>query len=312
VSDPFIFFRGTANPALADAIVRELGVRLGASTVERFPDGEIAVRLLESVRRKDVFLVESLSPPVNDHLVELLTLADACRRAAASRITAIVPYFGYGRSDKRNGREPITARVVADLFEVVGITHVVTIDPHTPQLEGFFHVPVDSLSAMSTLCEALRQRPPSELVVVAPDAGRVKLATDYAQCLGVPLAVLHKRRAGPLETRVTHVVGDVSGRACVIIDDIISTGGTMNESIRALLEAGARREMVVMATHGLLLRGAREKLDPSIVHEVLVTDTIARAETDWPQLRVVSVAPLLARALKQLLADGSIRDLDRA
>ena len=310
MSNAFTIFAGTANPALAAAIARELGVQLGACAIDRFPDGEVAVQLLEPVRRKEVFLVQPTSPPVNDHLVELLALADACRRAAAARITAIVPYFGYARADKRHGRrEPIMGRVVADLLQVVGIGHVVTVDLHTPQIEGFFHAPVDTLTAVPTLCRALRDRLPPDVVVVSPDAGRVRVATHYAQCLGAPVVVLHKRRESGAETEVTHVVGDVSSRACLIVDDMISTGGTMAESIRALLAAGARPEIIVAATHGLLLLGARDKLDHPAVREVFVTDTVSVAEKDWPQLRVVSIAPLIAGALERLLADGSIGDL---
>jgi ribose-phosphate pyrophosphokinase len=295
---------------LAEAIACELDVQVGACTVDRFPDGEVAVQLLEPVRRKEVFLVQSTSPPVNDHLVELLALADACRRAAAARITAIVPYFGYARADKRHGRrEPITARVAADLLEAVGIAHVVTVDLHTPQIEGFFHAAVDSLTAVPTLCRELRDRLPPGLAVVSPDVGRMRMATEYARCFGAPVIVLHKRRESGTETEVTHIVGDVSHRACLIVDDMISTGGTVAESVTALLEAGARPEIIVAATHGLLLPGAREKLDHPAVREVCVTDTVAVADRNWPQLHVVSIAPLMAGALERFLADGSIGDL---
>jgi len=310
VSQGFTIFAGTANPALAAAIARELGVQVGACAIDRFPDGEVAVQLLEPVRRKDVFLVQPTSPPVNDHLIELLALADACRRAAAARITAIVPYFGYARADKRHGRqEPIMGRVVADLLEAVGIAHVITVDLHTPQIEGFFHAPMDTLTAVPTLCRALRDRLPPDLVVVSPDVGRVRMATHYAQCLGAPVIVLHKRRESGAKTEVTHVVGDVSSRACLIVDDMISTGGTVAESIRALLRAGARPEIIVAATHGLLLLGARDKLDHPAVHEIFVTDTVCVAEQGWPQLRVISIASLIAGAVERFLADGSIGDL---
>ncbi len=312
MSDAFTILAGTANPALAAAIARDLGVQVGACVIDRFPDGEVAVRLLEPVRRKEVFLVQPTSPPVNDHLVELLALADACRRAAAARITAIVPYFGYGRADKRHGRrEPITGRMVADVLEAVGIAHVVTVDLHTPQIEGFFFAPVDSLTAVPTLCRALRDRLPPDVVVVSPDAGRVRLATLYAQRLGVPVVVLHKRRESGTETEVTHVVGDVAGRPCLIVDDIVSTGGTVAESIRALLAVGARPEIVVAATHGVLLVGARDKLDQAGVREVWVTDTVPVDDKDWARVRVVSIAPVIAGALERFLADGSISDLYR-
>ena len=312
MSKDFTIFAGTANPALGAAIVQELGVRLGACTIDRFPDGEVSVRICEPVRRKEVFLLQPPSPPVNDHLVELLALADACRRAAAARITAIIPYFGYARADKRHGRrDPITGRVVADVLEAVGIAHVVTVDLHAAQIEGFFHVPVDTLTAVPTLCRALRDRLPSDVVVVAPDAGRVPLATHYAQCLKTPVIVLHKRRESGSETAVTHVVGDVTGRACLIIDDIISTGGTVAASVTALLHAGARPEIIVAATHGLLLAGARDKLRHPAVREVFVTDTVSGAGSERPPLRVVSIASLIAGALSRFLAAGSTDDLYR-
>jgi ribose-phosphate pyrophosphokinase len=258
------------------------------------------------VRRKEVFLMQPTSPPANEHLIELLALADASRRAGATRITAIVPYFGYGRADRRHGaREPIMARMVADLLEVVGIDHVVTVDPHTAQIEGFFRAPVDSISAVPTLCRALQGRLPPAIVVVAPDAGRVAMATRYAQCLGAPVVVLHKRRINGTVTEVTHMAGEVSGRPCLIIDDMISTGGTIAESIDALLAAGARPEFMVAATHALLVANAREKLSHPAVREVLVTDSVDVRERDWPQLRTVSIAPLLAAALERLVAGAT-------
>jgi len=299
----FTIFAGTANPALAAAIARELGVKPGQCAIDRFPDGEVSVRLLEPVRRKEVFLVQPTSPPVNDNLVELLALADACRRSAAGRITAIVPYFGYARADKRHGRrEPITGRVVADLLQAVGIAHVVTMDLHTPQIEGFFHAPVDSLTAVPTLCQALRERLPPDAVVVSPDRGRVSLATHYAQCLGAGVVVLHKRRDDGAEVEVTHVVGDVAGRTCLIVDDMISTGATVAKSVEALVSKGARPEITVAATHGLFLPGAREKLDSAGVREVFVADTVAVKEKDWTRLHVVSIAPLMAEALRRFLS----------
>lgn len=303
----FTIFAGTANSELAEAVARELGVRLGACAVERFPDGETSVRLEEPVRGREVFVVQPTSPPVNDHLVELLAFADACRRASASRVTAVVPYFGYARSDRRGGkRVPVAASMAAGLMEAAGVTHAVTVDVHTPQIEGFFRVPVDSLTAVPALADALRERLPREAVVVSPDAGRVRMATEFAHRLKTSVVVLHKRRESGTETRVTHLVGDVRGRACLIIDDMISTGGTMAESIEALLDAGARPEITVAATHGLLLAGARENLDREGVREVFVTDTVRAAGAGWPKLRVVSVAPLLAGAIRQFMTDGSL------
>jgi ribose-phosphate pyrophosphokinase len=310
MNDDFIVFAGTANAELAASIARELGVELGACAVERFPDGETSVRLDEPVRGREVFIVQPTVPPVNDHLVELLAFADGCRRASAARITAIVPYFGYARSDKRNGRRvPVTASMVADLMQAVGIAHVVTVDMHTPQLEGFFHIPVDSLTAVPVLADAMRERLPEGTVVVSPDAGRVQMATEFAHRLKTSVVVLHKRRESGTETKVTHLVGDVRQRACLIIDDMISTGGTMMEGIEALLSAGARPEITIAATHGLLLDRARENLSHESVREVFVTDTVPVRNKDWPQLRVVSVAPLIAGAIRRFMTDGSLSDL---
>jgi len=309
MSQDFLVFSGTANAVLAAAVTAELGVRPGFRAITRFPDGETAVRLDESVRGREVFLIQPTSPPVNDHLMELLTFADACRRAAAARITAVVPYFGYARADKRHGqRQSITASLVAQLMQTAGVDQIVTLDLHAEQIEGFFHIPVDNLTAVPTFCQALRGRLPEGMVVVSPDTGRVAMATDYAHRLGSPVAVLHKRRTSGTETQVTHVVGDVRGRSCLIIDDMISTGGTIARAVEALLEAGARREIVVAASHGLFVGEARAKLSHTAIRDVFVTDSVA-ADRSWPRLRVVSIAPLIAEAIRRLHAGGSLGDL---
>jgi len=309
MEEDLILFGGTANPALAEAVARELGVALAPSRVERFPDGELSVQLLESVRRKEVFVVQPTSPPVNDHLVELLAFADVCRRAAAGRITAVVPYFGYARADRRDcRREPITASLVAGLMQAAGIHHVLAVDLHTPQVEGFFQVPVDTLAATQSICGDLEGRLPADLVVVSPDAGRVRTATDFARRLGAPLAVILKHRTSGRETTVTHLVGEVRGRACLIVDDMISSGGTLVASIEALREAGAR-EFFVAATHGLLVGDAPERLDAAGVREVVVTDTVAVPCPEWPRLRVVSLAPLLAEAIRRMVCRESVSEM---
>lgn len=308
--DDFAIFAGTANPALADAVARHVGVRISPASVERFPDGELTVRLLEPVRHKNVFIVQPTSPPVNDHLVELLVFADACRRASAAHIGAVIPYFGYARADKRHGRrEPITASMIAMLLQAGGIHHVITVDLHASQIEGFFHIPVDSLTAVPVLCDAVRSRLPAGTVVISPDAGRLRMATGFAERLETSVALLHKVRESGTKTQVTHLVGDVRDRPCLVVDDMIATGGTLIESVRTLAQAGARPGVFIAATHGLLLEGAMEKLTGESVAEIFVTDTVPQPRGDWPQLRVVSVAPLVAGAIQRVIADGSFSDL---
>jgi ribose-phosphate pyrophosphokinase len=299
-------FSGSANPALAAAIARELGVTPGRCTLERFPDGESSVRLDDGVCGRDVVLVQPTAPPVNDHLVELLALADACRRGVAARITAVVPYYGYSRSDKRHlSLEPIMGRVVADVLQSVGIGHVLTMDLHTPQIEGFFRVPVESLTAMQSLCTAMRPRLPRDVVVVAPDAGRALLAAKYAECLGAPVVVLHKRRASG-EVEMVRVVGEVEGKACLLVDDMISTGGTLEQAIRVLLDKGAQPNITIAATHGLFIGPARERLRHPAVQSIYVTDTIVQARAADARVHVVSVAAVFAAALARFL-DAPVR-----
>jgi ribose-phosphate pyrophosphokinase len=295
-----VLFGGTANPALSEAVARELGVKLAPCTVERFPDGELTVRLGLSVRRCEVYVLQATAPPVNDHLMELLAFADACRRAAAARVIAVVPYFGYARGDKREGRrEPVTASLVAALMEAAGVDQVLTVDIHSAQMEGFFRIPMDTLSAVPLLCEALRGRLPAETTVVSPDAGRVKTASEFAERLGLPLAVLNKHRESGTRTRVTHIVGDVRGRACLIVDDMISTGGTIAESAEALRGAGASGPFVVAATHGLLMGDACERMAVHGVEEIVLTDSIPDHAAGPIALRTVTLAPLLAAGIRR-------------
>lgn len=289
---------GSASTVLAARVAHALDVPLGRSRVERFPDGELVVRLDEPVRGRQAFVIQSTSPPVNDHLVELLAFADACRRASAARIVAVIPYFGYGRSDRRNRRnEPILGSLVAELLQCAGCDHVVLVDVHTPQTEGFFHTAVDTLSAVSLLAQAAAVHLPAKAVVVSPDAGRVKMATRYAELLNRPLAILHKRRTSGTETRATHLVGNVRDRVCLLIDDMISTGGTLVESARALRHAGAG-DVLVAATHALMVGDACARLASEGITRVLHTDTVVpRRDCDVPR-DCVSVAPVLAEALR--------------
>ncbi len=309
--DQFSMFTGSANPALAESIARQVGVSLGVRVIEHFPDGEQSVRLEQSVRGHHVFIVQPTSPPVDVHLMELLIFADACRRAAAAQITAVVPYFGYARQDRRRGhRVPITASMIAELLQTVGVTHVIAVDVHAAQLEGFFHIPMDNLTALPTLFAAVQDQLTPGTVVVSPDLGRVPMATEYAQRLGTSVVVLHKQRISSTESTVTQVVGDVRDRPCLIVDDMISTGGTIARAIDALIAAGARPEITVAATHGLLVDGARQQLSHKSVRAVFVTDTVPVVDNQgWRELHVVSVAPLLAAAIHQVLADGSLNSM---
>lgn len=300
----FKIFSGSQSKKLAAGIAGELRVPLGESTIDRFPDGELSVRLGETVRNNEVFFVQSTAPPVNESLMELLAFADACRRSSARKFTAVVPYFGYSRSDKRHGRrEPIAASMVACILQAVGIGHLVTVDLHAPQIEGFFQVPVDSLNPVPVLCHGVGQNLPNELVVVSPDAGRVKTATQYARRLNAGVAVVHKERKSGAETEVTAVAGPVKGRSCLIIDDMISTGGTLVEAMKALQEAGAKEEITIAVTHGLFLDGAREKLLEYPVREFWITDTINQTDSGDLPLRVAPVAPLLAQAIRRFTED---------
>jgi len=308
----FILFSGTANTSLAAGVARELGVPLGQATIQRFPDGEVNVRLEQRVRRHDVLIVQPTCPPVDANLVELLAFADACHRSSAGSITAVIPYFGYARSDKRGGaseaerrREPIMARLAATLLESAGIDRVVLVDPHTPQIEGFFSRPVDTVPAAPALAAALRERMPKNIVVVSPDVGRVATATKYAQLLGgCPVTVLQKRREGPNKTTITHVVGDVRGRPCLIVDDILATGGTIAQSIYTLLDAGAELEIYLAVTHGLFLAPrAAENLSHDAIRQIFVTDTVTLG-APWDRdknVHVVSVAPQIAKVLRRIV-----------
>jgi len=304
-------FSGTANPELAGKIAAHLGVPLGGMTVSKFPDGETCVRIDTSVRGKDAYIVQPTCPPVNDNLVELLIILDALRRASASRITAVIPYYGYARQDKKTaGREPIAARMVADMLTTGGADRIVTVDLHSPQIQGFFDIPVDHLTAVGVLAEHLRKSDLTGSVIVAPDAGRVNMATDYANRLGLPVVIIHKRRIGPEETEAVYVVGDVAGKRPIIIDDMVTTGGTISRSVRALLDEGAAPPMRVAVTHGVLVGKAVEYLSEDVILEAAVTDTVPiGAEKAFDRLKVVSIAPLIAEAIRRIHADSSVSEL---
>jgi ribose-phosphate pyrophosphokinase len=308
--DNFVVLSGSANPALARAIAERLASRLASCRIERFPDGEISAELEQTVRDQHVFVVQPTSPPVNDHLMELAALADACRRAAAHRVIAVAPYLGYARADRRKHRRvPIMGRIAADLLEASGVQHLVTMDLHSPQIEGFFHIPVENLSAVPLLVETLRGRIASDSVVVSPDFGAVQRASAFAEMLGCSIAILPKRRLSGSEVEVSKLIGEVAGRPCVILDDMISTGGTILKAIEAVRDAGGRPDILVVATHGVFTAGAREKLLAAGAADLLVTDTVAACPGGDAGVRRVSVAPLLAAALRRIAVGESLRDL---
>jgi ribose-phosphate pyrophosphokinase len=305
-----LLLAGTANLPLAQSTAGLLGTALGRCHIERFPDGEVSVELGESVRGKDVFLMQPTSAPVNDHLVELLALSDACRRADAARITAIVPYFGYARADKRGGRRsPVTARTVADLVEVAGIGHIVTLDAHTPQLEGFFHIPIDDLPVIDVLCDAHCKLLRPDTVIVSPDLGGVRRSVKFAERLGSSTAICVKRRLNGASVQVTQVIGDVRERHCCIVDDMITTGATIAEAAKVLRTHGAREPFTVAATHGVLVRGARERMNAAGVQQITVTDSINVEARSDPSVHIATVAPRLAEVIRRLSAGESLREL---
>lgn len=303
-------FSGSAHPALAQAVASALAVTPGKRDIERFPDGECQVRIQQSVRGYDVYLIQPTGPPVESNLLELLLLADACRRAGARRLTAVIPYFGYARQDRRaSGREPVAARLVADLIEAARIDRVVSIDLHSAALEGIFSAPLEHLTAVPPLAEALgRLKLAGKGVVVAPDVGAAKLADRYARLLDMPVAIVHKTRISGREVATRGVTGDVEGRQPLIVDDMISTGGTIEAASRALAAAGSLPVTAVAVTHGLFVGDAGQRLAALGARRFLVTDSVAPPGLRLP-VEVVSVAPLLARAIQNLHEDRSLADL---
>ncbi len=309
VGEDVKLFCGTATPELAESVAQHLGTRLASGTVAKFPDGETSIRIEESVRGADCYIVQSTCAPVNDMLMELLVLVDALRRASAWRINAVIPYFGYARQDKKvQAREPITAKLVANLLETAGVDRVITIDLHAGQIQGFFDVPVDHLTALDILGEHLRTTDLTDSIVVSPDVGRATEARRLANYLNLPLVMLYKRRTSPTDTEVTHVIGDVEGKRPIIIDDMISTAGTMRRGIEALLKLGAAPDIRVGATHAVFTHPALERLSHPAITGIYVTDTIPMYEKH-DRVEVLSVAPLLAKAIRNIHDHVSVSSL---
>jgi ribose-phosphate pyrophosphokinase len=306
-------FTGNANPVLAQEIARHLMQPLGRAIVGRFSDGEIQVEIMENVRGKDVFLVQSTCPPTNEHLMELLVMADACRRASAGRITAGIPYLGYARQDRRQRamRVPITAKLIADLIGCAGVNRVLTVDLHADQIQGFFGVPVDNVYASPVLLGEVWKRKYDNLIVVSPDVGGVVRARALARRLDdADLAIIDKRRPRANESQVMNIIGDVRGRSCILVDDLVDTAGTLCQAATALKAEGAVR-VIAYITHPVLSGKAVERISASELDELVVTDTIplspeARA---CKRIRVLSVAELLAETMRRIRDEESVSSL---
>lgn len=308
-----VLLSGRSHPELAESVANELGIDLSPTLAYDFANGEIFIRFRESVRGTDAFVLQSHTTPINKWIMEQLIMIDALKRASAKRITVIVPFYGYARQDKKHrGREPISARLMADLFHTAGADRLMTVDLHTSQIQGFFDGPVDHLFALPLLAEHVASRVATdEITVVSPDAGRVRVAERWTDVLGAPLAIIHKRRDPdvPNQVRVFEVVGDVKDRVCVVVDDMIDTGGTIVKAAETLFENGAK-DVIVAATHGILSDPARDRLQQSGISEVVVTDTLPiPEERQFEKLTVLSIAPILAKAINEVFTDGSVTSM---
>ena len=303
-------FTGNANPALAKEICDYLGLPLGEAFVGRFNNGEVQIMIDESVRGKDVFIIQPTSYPVNDNLMELMVMADALKRASARHITAVVPYYGYARQDRKTrGREPITAKLVANLMQTAGITRLVTIDLHAGQIQGFFDVPVDHLFGASILAKYINEKNMEDVIVVSPDLGGVTRARDLADRIGAPIAIIEKKRPEPGVAKVMNLIGDVAGKNCIIIDDIVDTAGSLVEGAKALEEFGAK-SVTAAVTHAVLTDPASARIANSNIKELIVTNTIPLPENcNLPNITQLSVAPLLGEAIMRIFHEVSVSNL---
>ena len=308
-----MLFTGNANPSLAEKVASHLQLPLGKATVARFSDGEINVEILENVRGRDVFVLQPTCMPTNDNLMELVIIADALRRASAGRITAVVPYYGYARQDRRvrSARVPITAKVVADIIASVGIGRLMTVDLHADQIQGFFHMPVDNVYATPIMLEDIRRQQLSNLMVISPDVGGVVRARALAKRLNdAELSIIDKRRTGPNQSEVMHIIGDPNGRDCLIVDDIVDTAGTLCSAAKELKNNGAHSVRAYI-THPVLSGQAIENISASTLDEVVVTDTIPLNEQalDCKKIRQLSLAGLLAQAIKRVNIEESVSSM---
>jgi len=307
-----VIFSGNANPALAEKICHRLGQPLSPAFVGRFSDGESRVELKQNVRGRDVFLIQPTSAPANDHLMELLIMAEACKRSSAGRVTAVMPYFGYARQDRKVApRAPISSRLVADLIQAAGVHRVLTMDLHAGQIQGFFNIPVDNLYAQPLMYQHVKEKLLTKnTVIVSPDAGGVERARSFAKLLNCGLAIVDKRRSGPNEAEVMHIIGDVKGKRAILIDDMIDTAGTLTKGAQAIQKHGAE-SVYAVATHPVLSGPAIERIGDSVFSKVMVTDTIQLRgpAADCKKLGSLSVAGLFAEAIRSIHFDDSISRL---
>ncbi|GFE56385.1 ribose-phosphate pyrophosphokinase [Geobacter sp. AOG1] len=305
-------FSGNSNPGLAENICTHLGVPLGQAKVKTFSDGEIMVEIGENVRGRDIYVVQSTCAPSNNNLMELLIMIDALKRASAATITAVIPYYGYARQDRKVApRTPITSKLVADLITTAGADRVVTVDLHAGQIQGFFNIPVDNLYAAPVILEKLRERfPHNNIVMVSPDAGGTERARAFAKRLGCTLAVIDKRRTGPNVAEVMHLIGDVKDKTAIILDDMIDTAGTLTQAAKALKAHGAKT-IYACATHGVLSGPAIDRINDSEIETVLITDTVPLGEKEQrtAKIAVLGVAELLAEAIRRIHEDESVSSL---
>ncbi len=300
---------GTAHPQLARDIADYLGVPLGDATVSSFPDGETFVKINENVRGRDVFIIQPTCPPTNQNLMELLILVDAARRASAARITAVIPFFGYARQDRKDQpRVPITAKLVANLIVAAGVNRLLTMDLHAQQLQGFFDIPVDHLYALPVLIKYLQKKKIPDLVVVSPDVGGVKMASAYAQVLHAGLAIVVKRRVSATETEAQHVIGEVEGKNVLLVDDLTETAGTLAGAARILRSAGAK-DIYAMVSHAVLVDVAAQRLRESEIKELVATDSVPLPKFEGCPLTICSVASLLGEGIKRIHEDESVTSL---
>ncbi len=308
--DKVNIFTGNAHPALAEAICKYLGVPLAEAEVKRFSDGETRVKIHQNVRGKDVFVVQSTCCPANENLMELLIMIDAIKRASAKRITAVLPYFGYARQDRKDQpRVPITAKLVANLLEGAGADRVLTVDLHAGQIQGFFDIPLDNLYAVSIFEQYFKQKDLKDVVIVSPDVGGIKMARAYAKKLGAGLAIVDKRRISDTQAEAMHIMGEVKGKTVIIVDDIIATAGSISEAVGALKKNGAK-DIYVAVTHPVLCGPAIERLSKIELKELVVTDTIpVSGDKKMPVMTQLSVASLLGEAIKRIRNEESISAL---